>query len=126
MTFFFSSRRRHTRFKCDWSSDVCSSELVAGDRAQGHQGQKRSDGKVAGAGKNACGYKEGITGKEEADEKTCFNKNNEANQKGAAPPNQSFNVIERMQQVAYEFEHAANSPLKVRWRPASIRPELIR
>src|SRR5260370_23120417 len=25
--FFFSSRRRHTRFKCDWSSDVCSSDL---------------------------------------------------------------------------------------------------
>src|SRR5260370_16653260 len=25
--FFFSSRRRHTRFKCDWSSDVCSSVL---------------------------------------------------------------------------------------------------
>src|SRR6266478_7382289 len=28
--FFFSSRRRHTRFDCDWSSDVCSSDL---DRA---------------------------------------------------------------------------------------------
>src|SRR5260370_20390921 len=27
-SFFFSSRRRHTRFKCDWSSDVCSSDLV--------------------------------------------------------------------------------------------------
>src|SRR4029434_9391885 len=27
MCFFFSSRRRHTRFKCDWSSDVCSSDL---------------------------------------------------------------------------------------------------
>src|SRR5260370_14329292 len=27
MNFFFSSRRRHTRFKCDWSSDVCSSDL---------------------------------------------------------------------------------------------------
>src|SRR5260370_32857976 len=27
--FFFSSRRRHTRFKCDWSSDVCSSDLYA-------------------------------------------------------------------------------------------------
>src|SRR5260370_15193301 len=27
LTFFFSSRRRHTRFKCDWSSDVCSSDL---------------------------------------------------------------------------------------------------
>src|SRR2546430_5098194 len=28
--FFFSSRRRHTRFDCDWSSDVCSSDLAAG------------------------------------------------------------------------------------------------
>src|SRR5256886_8543544 len=28
---FFSSRRRHTRFDCDWSSDVCSSDLVAVD-----------------------------------------------------------------------------------------------
>src|SRR5699024_12096852 len=26
-TFFFSSRRRHTRSKRDWSSDVCSSDL---------------------------------------------------------------------------------------------------
>src|SRR5207237_7323108 len=24
------SRRRHTRFKCDWSSDVCSSDLITG------------------------------------------------------------------------------------------------
>src|SRR5256886_3481128 len=33
--FFFSSRRRHTRFDCDWSSDVCSSDLsaTAGRRA---------------------------------------------------------------------------------------------
>src|SRR5256886_13305415 len=30
--FFFSSRRRHTRFDCDWSSDVCSSDLkLAGE-----------------------------------------------------------------------------------------------
>src|SRR2546430_240954 len=27
-SFFFSSRRRHTRFDCDWSSDVCSSDLA--------------------------------------------------------------------------------------------------
>src|SRR5207302_3870988 len=27
--FFFSSRRRHTRFSRDWSSDVCSSDLLA-------------------------------------------------------------------------------------------------
>src|SRR5690606_39800437 len=26
--FFFSSRRRHTRFSRDWSSDVCSSDLM--------------------------------------------------------------------------------------------------
>src|SRR3989475_3795753 len=32
--FFFSSRRRHTRFDCDWSSDVCSSDLnEPGERA---------------------------------------------------------------------------------------------
>src|SRR5207302_2649013 len=30
---FFSSRRRHTRFSRDWSSDVCSSDLVIGDAA---------------------------------------------------------------------------------------------
>src|SRR5436190_14713080 len=28
MLFFFSSRRRHTRSLCDWSSDVCSSDLI--------------------------------------------------------------------------------------------------
>src|SRR5690242_18723433 len=28
--FFFSSRRRHTRLTCDWSSDVCSSDLGSG------------------------------------------------------------------------------------------------
>src|SRR6266481_10104303 len=29
--FFFSSRRRHTRWNCDWSSDVCSSDLAPAD-----------------------------------------------------------------------------------------------
>src|SRR5690242_20912835 len=29
--FFFSSRRRHTRLTCDWSSDVCSPDLVEAD-----------------------------------------------------------------------------------------------
>src|SRR6266853_1727941 len=37
--FFFSSRRRHTIFDCDWSSDVCSSDLLVGDPVQGeHSG----------------------------------------------------------------------------------------
>src|SRR5437879_10545847 len=31
--FFFSSRRRHTRYIGDWSSDVCSSDLVRSQRA---------------------------------------------------------------------------------------------
>ena len=30
LTFFFSSRRRHTRLQGDWSSDVCSSDLGLG------------------------------------------------------------------------------------------------
>src|SRR5690606_39775592 len=30
--FFFSSRRRHTRFSRDWSSDVCSSDLIENNR----------------------------------------------------------------------------------------------
>src|SRR3712207_3616685 len=30
-SFFFSSRRRHTRYWRDWSSDVCSSDLLKGD-----------------------------------------------------------------------------------------------
>src|SRR5690242_14050926 len=30
--FFFSSRRRHTRLTCDWSSDVCSSDLNMAQR----------------------------------------------------------------------------------------------
>src|SRR5690606_40742702 len=32
--FFFSSKRRHTRFSRDWSSDVCSSDL--GQKVRGH------------------------------------------------------------------------------------------
>src|SRR5215211_7436389 len=33
--FFFSSRRRHTRSLCDWSSDVCSSDLGQVSQARG-------------------------------------------------------------------------------------------
>src|SRR5690606_39898916 len=38
--FFFSSRRRHTRFSRDWSSDVCSSDLVGGSAARGQRGRR--------------------------------------------------------------------------------------
>src|SRR5690348_17471282 len=37
--FFFSSRRRHTRWTGDWSSDVCSSDLMA--RAEARQRRLR-------------------------------------------------------------------------------------
>src|SRR3989475_9573553 len=36
--FFFSSRRRHTRFDCDWSSDVCSSDLLPPRLSRRHAG----------------------------------------------------------------------------------------
>src|SRR5437868_8151416 len=36
LCFFFSSRRRHTRSKRDWSSDVCSSDLVVPPLTGGH------------------------------------------------------------------------------------------
>src|SRR5258707_3915546 len=39
LLFFFSSRRRHTRYWRDWSSDVCSSDLFQGcDGAAGKPG----------------------------------------------------------------------------------------
>src|SRR2546430_6736988 len=37
--FFFSSRRRHTRFDCDWSSDVCSSDLKRDQMAGREEGE---------------------------------------------------------------------------------------
>src|SRR5256886_9814007 len=55
--FFFASRRRHTRFDCDWSSDVCSSDLRGraprrlpdrgdrGSRARRLRGDRARDGR---------------------------------------------------------------------------------
>src|SRR5690606_42076906 len=43
LCFFFSSRRRHTRFSRDWSSDVCSSDLRHPSRLE------KQVGKVAGS-----------------------------------------------------------------------------
>src|SRR5256886_5288367 len=42
--FFFSSRRRHTRFDCDWSSDVCSSDLI---HAEGYPAAEMKHGPIA-------------------------------------------------------------------------------
>src|SRR5690348_9962942 len=47
--FFFSSRRRHTRWTGDWSSDVCSSDLVIFSRS-------KSCVPLADAQQRACDY----------------------------------------------------------------------
>src|SRR3712207_8252760 len=39
-SLFFSSRRRHTRYWRDWSSDVCSSDLDAEELDQGQEQQR--------------------------------------------------------------------------------------
>src|SRR5438034_11723525 len=47
--FFFSSRRRHTRSLCDWSSDVCSSDLPRSFRnLDGRAGRMRRE-KIRGS-----------------------------------------------------------------------------
>src|SRR6266567_8568187 len=46
--FLFSSRRRHTRFDCDWSSDVCSSDLARSDGGQAGQGMPPGGDALAG------------------------------------------------------------------------------
>src|SRR5437870_12573229 len=49
--FFFSSRRRHTRWPRDWSSDVCSSDLSGGDRRG-----RRAVARLAREGRDAHRY----------------------------------------------------------------------
>src|SRR5690242_14931509 len=55
--FFFSSRRRHTRLTCDWSSDVCSSDLVTVGAASATldcRGQRPTADGVVKAGSRAA------------------------------------------------------------------------
>src|SRR2546430_7940952 len=76
--FFFSSRRRHTRFDCDWSSDVCSSDL--GDEPRvcratrieaRHQtrGAWRHEGSARGSLKRRIARIRGKTGREDRNER---------------------------------------------------------
>src|SRR2546430_8749516 len=59
--FFVSSRRRHTRFDCDWSSDVCSSDLkkVVVDRLV-LDGSQANDGPLAAFNDAATFFAESI------------------------------------------------------------------
>src|SRR5690606_39585051 len=50
--FFFSSRRRHTRFSRDWSSDACSSDLGSGGpgRSKSEALEEEDDEEIQEAG----------------------------------------------------------------------------
>src|SRR6266571_4148349 len=48
--FFFSSRRRHTRLTCDWSSDVCSSDLRRDPGGLASGAPHRTDTVIGGGG----------------------------------------------------------------------------
>src|SRR2546429_4232949 len=48
-SFFFSSRRRHTRCSRDWSSDVCSSDLSLGDLSLSSERKLASSTAAAGS-----------------------------------------------------------------------------
>src|SRR6266566_6827916 len=50
--FFFSSRRRHTRLQGDWSSDVCSSDLVP-SRSRNSWARRDSGGAADGNGETS-------------------------------------------------------------------------
>src|SRR5690348_18413137 len=52
---FFSSRRRHTRWTGDWSSDVCSSDLVS-ENGLDDPDQQFYENFVCGADRNYGGY----------------------------------------------------------------------
>src|SRR4051812_49498006 len=62
--FFFSSRRRHTRLTCDWSSDVCSSDLAWADG----DGGPDDDGGGEGLGRRRPrAFRRGTVGEDAAD-----------------------------------------------------------
>src|SRR5207249_9279403 len=64
--FFFSSRRRHTRSKRDWSSDVCSSDLT-------FLSPPASTAPIGGAiGRGAAGAAGGFAGGGDGEASSCF------------------------------------------------------
>src|SRR2546430_13837028 len=52
--FFFSSRRRHTRFDCDWSSDVCSSDLSGAPSVFTVAASEKTDAKASYSNWGTC------------------------------------------------------------------------
>src|SRR5712692_11719809 len=62
--FFFSSRRRHTRWNCDWSADVCSSDLLGVRSLTAQRTRSAAAGAMAGLATvliAACGSSNTVT-----------------------------------------------------------------
>src|SRR5688572_31299278 len=57
--FFFSSRRRHTRFDCDWSSDVCSSDLRSASALRLDCRQREGSERSVGPRRDGDDYSQG-------------------------------------------------------------------
>src|SRR5690242_20855036 len=55
--FFFSSRRRHTRLTCDWSSDVCSSDLGSDGSRRSFRSCSRSPAADSASISSGCGLR---------------------------------------------------------------------
>src|SRR5256885_16583485 len=63
LSFFFSSRRRHTRLQGDWSSDVCSSDLATDGKIQVHSTPGGREGRPGPADDAWIIFTSGSTGK---------------------------------------------------------------
>src|SRR5437016_7185814 len=57
--FFFSSRRRHTRLVSDWSSDVCSSDLLVLRRNLGRRRTRQAGGGIPFGVSASCQWRRG-------------------------------------------------------------------
>jgi len=81
-------------------------DLVAENRAEHHGKKNPAQRDDAGGGEDTRGDEQGVTGKKKADEETCFNEDDNANEKGAAPADQSFDIVNGLEEMPYVFEHA--------------------
>src|SRR5690242_20809784 len=77
--FFFSSRRRHTRLTCDWSSDVCSSDLAADPDYRPDLGEPWTTAKVYWCAMPRSVLQAGIEALDKAGEKTLDRKSTRLN-----------------------------------------------
>src|SRR5690625_7355846 len=59
--FFFSSRRRHTRWPRDWSSDVCSSDLKKSTSSESSRSAEASGSRAANGEQRRTGPKSNRT-----------------------------------------------------------------